>query len=42
MGRTRSYKAVTVVSRAELGEWIRVKITGAERAYLLGEDVTCT
>ncbi len=40
MGRTRSYKAVTVVSKAGLGEWIRVKITGAERAYLLGEHVT--
>ncbi len=40
MGRTRSYKAVTVVTGARLGEWIRVRVTGAERAYLLGEDVT--
>jgi MiaB-like tRNA modifying enzyme len=39
MGRTRSYKAVTVVTKARIGEWIRVKITGAERAYLFGEDI---
>jgi tRNA A37 methylthiotransferase MiaB len=40
MGRTRSYKAVTVVTKAGIGDWIRVRVTGVERAYLLAEDVT--
>jgi MiaB-like tRNA modifying enzyme len=40
MGRTRSYKAVTVVTRASVGDWIKVRVTGVERAYLLAEDVT--
>ena len=40
MGRTRSYKAVAVTTNADIGEWIRIRVTGVERAYLLGEDVT--
>jgi tRNA-2-methylthio-N6-dimethylallyladenosine synthase len=40
MGRTRSYKAVTVVTKARVGDWINVKVTGVERAYLLAEDIT--
>ena len=40
MGRTRSYKAVAVVTEARLGEWIKVRVTGAERAYLMGADLS--
>jgi MiaB-like tRNA modifying enzyme len=40
MGRTCSYKAVVVVTEARLGEWIRVRVTGAERAYLMGVDLS--
>jgi len=40
MGRTRSYKAVAVVTEARLGEWIKVRVTGVERAYLMGVDLS--
>ena len=40
IGRTRSYKAVAVVTEACLGEWIKVRVTGAERAYLIGVDLS--
>jgi tRNA A37 methylthiotransferase MiaB len=39
IGRNDSYKAVAVKTNVEPGESIRVRITGAARGYLLGEEI---
>lgn len=39
VGRNDSYKAVAVKTGAMPGETIRVRITGAARGYLLGEEI---
>jgi len=39
VARNLSYKAITVKTEAELGEFVKVRVTGVGRGYLLGEAI---